>query len=143
MLCPSLCPWSARASCQILVTAPHHGHTVAVPAPVLPQLGVERKRTTPTQKHPNPPLIPTVGAGWGSTHTSALQGHWCRPHPFPLDTKFTSPKKIMLAMGDCRSGETGGIGNHHGAEKSSLTWETIVGMGKTHWRQELSRMGNR
>ena len=106
---------SARASCQIFLTAPHHGCTELVLAPVPPQLGgtavtppprAERGRTKSSQKRPNPPLpSPPLGQD-RAAHTSALQGHQCWPHPFPLDRKFTSPQKSclgweMVGMGNC------------------------------------------
>ena len=104
---------SARASCQIFLTAPHHGCTELVLAPVPPQLGgtavtppprAERGRTKSSQKRPNPPPIPTTGAGQGSTHVG-IAGPPVLAASLPLGQEVHLPPKIMLGMGNGGDGK--------------------------------------
>lgn len=92
-------------------------------------LGQKGRGQKQLKNTPDPSILVSE-AGRGSTHVSASQGHRCRPHPFPSDTKITSPKKYHCWDGKLWAGGTIiGMGNHCGDGISSWGWEIILGMG--------------
>ena len=97
--------------------------------------GEGEDKTNP--KAPQRPAHPHCWGRMGQLTHVGIAGPPVPAPSLPLGHKIHLPKKIMLAMGDRGDGETVGIGNHHGAEKSSLRWETIIKMGNQHWDGKL------
>ena len=131
-LCPSLSPRPPQASCQVLVTAPHHSHMVPVLALVPAQLGAavspprgRQEEDKTTQKHSNTPYTHYWVRMGQHTHAN-ITGPPVLAPSLPLGQESHHSPPSHAWDGKLWGWETVRMGICNWDANSSLGWETII-----------------